>query len=194
MRKAKIERNTNETQISLELNLDGTGVSSIQTGIGFFDHMLTLWSKHSGIDLTLTANGDLEVDQHHTVEDVGIVLGQALNEALGERRGIGRYGAMTLPMDEVLATVAVDLGGRPYCVLNTDFPSPKIGEFDAELVADFFEAIAGAARSNIHVLVHYGRNGHHQAEAIFKAFARATRQAVARVGNDDIPSTKGTLS
>lgn len=193
-RKARVERKTAETQIELELNLDGAGQSRIATGVGFLDHMLTLLAKHGALDLTVKATGDLEVDQHHTVEDVGIAFGQALREALGDKAGIARYGHFTLPMEETLATSALDLGGRAYLVFQAEFPTPKIGEFDSELVEDFWQAVSANALCNLHVLVHYGRNSHHIAEAIFKATARALRMAVSPDPRmTGVPSTKGTL-
>ena len=191
---ARIERKTAETEIVLELNLDGGGRAEVATGVGFLDHMLTLFAKHAVVDLGVRAAGDLKVDSHHTVEDVGICLGLAVREALGERRGIRRFGHMTLPMEETLATCAVDLGGRPFFVFHAEFPSPKIGEFDSELVADFWQAFAVNALCNLHVSVPYGRNSHHIAEAIFKAAARGLRMAVEtdpRV--QGVPSTKGVL-
>jgi imidazoleglycerol-phosphate dehydratase len=193
-RSAKIDRKTGETDIQLELVLDGSGESDVSTGVGFFDHMLVLLAKHAAFDLKVRAVGDLHVDQHHTVEDVGICLGMAVREALGDKAGIRRYGHFTLPMDEVLATTAVDLGGRPYFVFNVDLPTPKIGDFDSELVEDFWQAFAVNAAANLHIMAHYGRNSHHLAEGAFKATARALRMAVQA---DDrisgIPSTKGTL-
>lgn len=193
-RTAKIERKTAETDIKLELNLDGGGTSHIATGIGFFDHMLTLLAKHAAIDLSIDAVGDLNVDQHHTVEDVGICLGQAVREALGDKRGIRRYGHFTLPMDETLATVALDLCGRAFFVFNAEFATQKIGEFDAELVSDFWQAFSTNAQCNLHVVLHYGRNSHHVAEAIFKATARALRMAVESDPRlTGVPSTKGAL-
>jgi len=193
-RTSKIERKTSETDIKLELNLDGGGASQIATGVGFLDHMLTLLAKHAAIDLAIDAAGDLNVDQHHTVEDVGICLGQAVREAMGEKRGIRRYGHFTLPMDETLATVALDLSGRPFFVFQAEFGAPKIGDFDAELVADFWHAFSVNAQCNLHVVVHYGRNSHHIAEAIFKAAARALRMAVeADPRLSGVPSTKGAL-
>jgi imidazoleglycerol-phosphate dehydratase len=193
-RTAHIQRNTAETQIELSLDLDGEGRSEIRTGVGFFDHMLTLLAKHAAIDLSIRATGDLEVDAHHTVEDVGICLGRAVREAAGDKAGIRRYGHFALPMDETLATVAIDLGGRPYFVFQAAFPSAKIGEFDSELVAEFWQAFSSNALCNLHVLIHYGRNGHHIAEAIFKATARALRMALSADPKlRDIPSTKGTL-
>jgi len=193
-RSAKIKRETAETRIELELNLDGGGKSEIDTGVGFFDHMLTLLAKHAAMDLKVKATGDLQVDQHHTVEDVGICLGQVLREALGDKAGIRRYGHFTLPMEETLVTVAADLGGRAFFVFGADFPTPKIGEFDSELIADFWQAFSANALCNLHVVVHYGRNSHHIAEGIFKAAARAIRMAAEpdpRI--TDVPSTKGTL-
>ena len=194
-RTVKIERTTRETQIRLELNLDGSGQGSWKTGVGFFDHMLELFTRHGAFDLTVEAKGDLQVDQHHTVEDVGICLGQAVKQALGDKQGIRRYGHFTLPMEETLATTAIDLSGRYYLVFNAEFSSPKIGEFDSELVEDFWQAFAANALCNLHVLVHYGRNSHHVSEAIFKSAARALRMAVEtdpRVTG--VPSTKGTLT
>jgi imidazoleglycerol-phosphate dehydratase len=193
-RTATIRRETAETKIELELILEGVGDARVATGIGFFDHMLALLAKHGAFDLAVKAEGDLFVDQHHTVEDVGICLGQAFREALGDKAGIRRYGHFALPMEETLCTVAVDLGGRPYFVFQADFPSPKIGEFDSELVADFWHAFTVNALSNLHIQVPYGRNSHHIAEAIFKSTARALRNA----SEPDprlrgVPSTKGTL-
>ncbi|HUT11249.1 MAG TPA: imidazoleglycerol-phosphate dehydratase HisB [Thermoguttaceae bacterium] len=193
-RTARIQRKTAETQIELELSLDGSGRAEIATGVGFFDHMLTLLARHAAIDLTIRATGDLEVDQHHTVEDVGICLGQAVKDALGDKSGIRRFGHATVPMEETLVTSAVDLGGRPFFVFDVRFPTPKIGQFDSELVADFWQAFAANALCNLHVIVHHGRNSHHIAEGVFKATARALRTAAEsdpRVS--DVPSTKGTL-
>jgi len=193
-RTAKIQRKTAETQIELQLTVDGSGRAEIVTGVGFFDHMLTLLSRHAAVDLEVKAAGDLEVDQHHTVEDVGICLGNALKEALGDKSGIRRYGHFTLPMEETLVSSAIDLGGRAFFVFDANFPTPKIGEFDSELVADFWQAFSANALCNLHVTVHHGRNSHHLAEGIFKAIARALRMAVEidpRVTG--IPSTKGTL-
>jgi len=193
-RTARIERKTAETQIQLELTLDGAGQSKVASGVGFLDHMLTLLAKHAAMDLTVEAAGDLEVDQHHTVEDVGICLGQALREALSTKAGVRRYGHFTLPMEETLVTSAIDLGGRAFFVFEADFPTPKIGEFDSELVADFWQAVAANALANLHVIVHHGRNSHHISEAIFKATARALRMAVEPDPRmSDVPSTKGTL-
>ena len=194
-RTASIHRKTAETEVRLSLELDGTGQSQIDTGVGFLDHMLRLLAKHGALDLEVAATGDLEVDQHHTVEDVGICLGQALRQALGDKAGIRRYGHFTLPMEEALATVAVDLSGRYAFAYSADFPSEKIGEFDTELVEDFWQAAAANGLCNLHVLVHYGRNSHHISEAIFKATARALRMAVEQDDRmPDVPSTKGTLT
>lgn len=194
-RTATINRQTAETQIRLELNLDGSGASTIATGVGFFDHMLTLLARHASIDLSVQAKGDLQVDQHHTVEDVGICFGQALKQALGDKTGIRRYGHFTLPMEETLATTAIDLSGRYWLVFKAEFPTAKIGDFDSELVEDFWQAAAANALCNLHVLVHYGRNSHHISEAIFKATARALRMAVEHdPRTTGVPSTKGTLS
>jgi imidazoleglycerol-phosphate dehydratase len=194
-RTANIDRKTNETHVRLALELDGSGQAEVATGVGFLDHMLALVGKHAVVDLTVKAEGDLHVDQHHTVEDVGICLGQALKQSLGDKAGIRRYGHFTLPMEETLATVAIDLGGRYALVFRADFPSAKIGEFDTELVEDFWQAVAANALCNLHVLVHYGRNSHHISEAIFKAAARALRMAVeVDLRTPSVPSTKGTLS
>ncbi len=193
-RTAQIHRKTAETDIELELLIDGSGEARVATGVGFLDHMLTLLAKHAAMDLVIAATGDLDVDQHHTVEDVGICLGQALREALGEKTGIRRYGHFTLPMEETLCTVALDLGGRAYFVFQAEFPTGKIGDFDAELVADFWHAFAANALCNLHISVPYGRNSHHIAEAIFKATARALRLAVESDPRlPGVPSTKGTL-
>lgn len=194
-RTATIHRKTRETDITLSVNLDGAGDGTFKTGVGFFDHMLELLARHSMIDLQVQAAGDLQVDPHHTVEDVGIVLGQALEKALGDKRGIRRYGSALVPMDESLAQVAIDLSGRVAFVFRASFASPLIGAFPSELVEEFFKAFAGAARLNLHISVPYGGNSHHVAEAIFKATARALRQAVEhdpRAGGA-IPSTKGAL-
>jgi imidazoleglycerol-phosphate dehydratase len=194
-RTAHIQRQTAETDVDLELSLDGAGLADVQTGVGFLDHMLALLAKHAAFDLRIRAQGDLHVDQHHTVEDVGICLGQALKQALGDKAGIRRYGHFTLPMDETLVTVAVDLGGRFALAYNAPLPSPTIGAFDGQLLEEFWNAVAGNALCNLHILLHYGRNSHHIAEAVFKATARALRVAVE---HDDrmpgVPSTKGTLS
>jgi len=194
-RTATVARKTAETDIRLDIDLDGTGRAEIRTGLGFFDHMLTLLAGHSLFDLTVECRGDLQVDGHHTVEDVGRAMGTALKECLGERRGIRRYGHAIIPMDESLATVAVDLGGRSACVFAVDFPVPTIGTFDAQLVEVFWESVAATAGANFHALLHHGRNGHHIAEAVFKAAARALRMAVETDPRQSgIPSTKGTLT
>jgi len=194
-RTASIDRTTSETQITLTLALDGTGRADVGTGLGFFDHMLTLLAGHSLFDLTVRCAGDLHVDGHHTVEDVGRVLGLALKDCLGDRRGIRRYGHAIIPMDEALATVAVDLGGRAACVFAVDFPVPTIGTFDSQLVEVFWESVAATAGMNFHAVLHHGRNGHHIAEAVFKAAARALRAAVEQDPRQPgIPSTKGTLA
>jgi imidazoleglycerol-phosphate dehydratase len=193
-RTAQIHRQTAETQIDLELNLDGSGMADVATGVGFFDHMLTLLAKHAAVDLKVRANGDLHVDQHHTVEDTGICLGQALRQALGNKAGIRRYGHFTLPMEETLVTTAIDLSGRYYLVFQAPIPAAKIGDFDSELVEDFWQAVAANALANLHVVLHHGRNSHHISEAIFKATARALRMAVELdPRSPGVPSTKGTL-
>jgi imidazoleglycerol-phosphate dehydratase len=194
MRTATVKRETKETQISLKINLDGTGVSKLATGIGFFDHMLTLLSAHSKIDLDLDVHGDLEVDGHHTVEDVGIALGQAFVKALGDKSGISRYGFFILPMDETLAQTAVDFSGRPCFVYNATYPVERVGSFDLELVREFWQGFANAAACNLHINVPYGQNGHHIAEGIFKSAARAIRMAVEfDPRQKGTPSTKGKL-
>ncbi len=192
---AKIRRKTKETQIALRLNLDGRGKAEISTGIPFFDHMLDLVSRHGGFDLRLMAKGDLDVDQHHTVEDVGIALGEAVNAALGHKKGIVRAGYFLMPMDETLAAAAVDFGGRAFCVVKARFSAKRVGDFQTELVEDFFQGFAQAARANVHLRVLYGRSSHHQVEAVFKAFARALRFAVSRDRRlrDVLPSTKELL-
>ncbi|RIK75905.1 MAG: imidazoleglycerol-phosphate dehydratase HisB [Planctomycetota bacterium] len=193
-RTALIQRKTAETDIELELNLDGSGQAQVKTGVGFLDHMLELLAKHAAMDLRVSARGDLHVDQHHTVEDTGICLGQALRQALGDKAGIRRYGHFTLPMEETLVTVAVDLSGRYALVFNAPLPAPKIGAFDSELLEDFWQALAANCLCNLHVMLHYGRNSHHIAEAVFKAAARALRMAVEsdpRMAG--VPSTKGSL-
>ena len=193
-RTAQIRRETGETKITLGLNLDGAGLAQLSTGIGFFDHMLNLLARHSLIDLDIEAKGDLHVDAHHTVEDVGICFGKALTQALGDKAGIRRYGAMTVPMDETLVTTALDLSGRAVCVWNVEIPPELLGTFNTPLAEEFWRAVAGSGLMNLHVLCHYGRNSHHIIEAVFKATARALRQAVELdprgVG---VPSTKGVL-
>lgn len=194
-RTAQIRRNTKETQIELRLNLDGRGKTKVSTGIPFFDHMLDLVTRHSGFDLRLKATGDIDVDQHHTVEDVGIALGEAVNAALGNKRGILRAGYFLMPMDETLAAAAIDLGGRSFCVIKAKFSAARVGDFQTELVEDFFQGFAQAARANVHLRVLYGRSTHHQVEALFKAFARALRFAVSRDKRlrNVLPSTKELL-
>jgi imidazoleglycerol-phosphate dehydratase len=194
MRTAALERKTQETEIKLKLDLDGAGDFQIQTGVGFFDHMLTHIAKHGLLDLSITAKGDLEVDAHHTVEDVGIVFGQAIKEALGNKAGIARYGEAVIPMDEALALVALDLSGRPYLRFKADLGKGQLGGFDVELIAEFFQAVAVNAGMNLHIRLLDGANLHHCTEAIFKAFGRALAVAVKfdeRIKG--IPSTKGVL-
>jgi imidazoleglycerol-phosphate dehydratase len=194
-RTATVSRKTAETDICLVLDLDGTGKADVQTGIGFFDHMLTLLAGHALVDLTVRCTGDLQVDGHHSVEDVGRALGTAVKDCLGDRRGIRRYGHAIIPMDEALATVAVDLGGRQAVVFDVAFPVPTIGTFDAQLVEVFWESFAATAGANFHAILHHGRNGHHIAEAVFKAAARALRMAVETDPRQPgVPSTKGTLT
>jgi imidazoleglycerol-phosphate dehydratase len=194
-RTASIHRKTTETDVRLHINLDGRGNSRIATGIRFFDHMLELVSRHGAFDLDITARGDLDVDQHHTVEDVGIALGEAVRKALDSKRGIFRAGYFLMPMDETLAAAAVDLGGRPYCVVRVKISAKRVGDFQTELLEDFFQGFAQAARANVHLRALYGRSSHHQVEAIFKAFARALRFAVSRDKRlrRVLPSTKGLL-
>ena len=192
-RKAHFERKTGETQIKLGLNLDGGGKVACSTGIGFFDHMIDLLGRHAGFDIELEAKGDLRVDAHHTVEDVGICLGRVFKDAFGEKRGINRYGHIILPMDEALVMVAVDLSGRGFLSLDGEFPSPKLGDMDTELVEEFLRALALNAEMTLHVRILAGKNTHHMVEAVFKGVARTLRMAVARVGGEEIPSTKGVL-
>jgi imidazoleglycerol-phosphate dehydratase len=189
------DRRTTETQIKGRLTIDGEGRYKVSTGIRFFDHMLELFTRHGGFDLTLKAKGDLDVDQHHTVEDVGITLGEALLKALGDRKGINRAGYFVMPMDETLAVAAIDLSGRPHAVVNVKVKAPRVGDLQTELVHDFFEGFASGARANVHVNVLYGRSSHHHIEAVFKAFARALRVACARDARlaKMLPSTKGLL-
>ena len=195
MRQATISRKTNETEITATVNLDGTGACRIETGIGFFDHMLEQLGRHGLIDVTITAKGDLHIDDHHTVEDIGITLGQAIRQALGERRGIVRYGHAYLPMDETLSRASIDVSGRPFLVFRTDFHTPKIGTFDTQLVREFFQAFAMHAGITLHIETLYGVNDHHIAESCFKAVARALRTAIAidPRQSDAVPSTKGVL-
>ncbi len=194
-RSAQVSRKTKETDISVSLHVDGTGKSDISTGVGFFDHMLDQLARHSLIDMTVEARGDLHIDDHHTVEDTGIALGQALSKALGERRGIMRYGSIDLAMDETLTRAAIDVSGRPFLVWNVAFTAPKIGTFDTGLVREFFQAFAQHAGITLHVTNHYGANSHHIAETCFKAVARALRAATERDPRqpDAVPSTKGSL-
>jgi imidazoleglycerol-phosphate dehydratase len=194
-RTAIIHRKTNETDIHLKLHLDGRGKARIATGIRFFDHMLDLVARHGAFDLDVDARGDLDVDQHHTVEDVGISFGEAVQKALGSKRGILRAGYFLMPMDETLAAAAVDLGGRPYCVVKAKIAARHVGDFQVELMEDFFQAFAQSAKANVHLRSLYGRSSHHQVEAIFKAFARALRFAVSRDKRlrQILPSTKGLL-
>ncbi len=194
MRTAEVKRKTNETDIYSSLNIDGSGKADIDTGIGFFDHMLCLFAKHSLMDMTVKCKGDTYVDCHHTVEDVGISLGQAVNKALGDKAGITRYGTFFVPMDEALAMVSLDISGRSYLCFDADFSLSKLGDFDTEMVEDFFQAFAAACGATVHIKVMYGRNTHHMIEAIFKAFARALDQStIADPRVKGIPSTKGVL-
>ena len=195
MRKAEITRMTHETEVSVSVTLDGTGQHRMATGIGFFDHMLDQLSRHALIDIALTAKGDLHIDDHHTVEDCGIALGQALARALGDKRGIRRYGECSLPMDDAQLRCALDLSGRPYLLWNVPFPTPKIGSFDTDLVREFFQALATHGGITLHLDLIHGLNSHHIAEAAFKAVARSLRQAVEADPRaaGSIPSTKGTL-
>jgi imidazoleglycerol-phosphate dehydratase len=195
MRRGLIERRTTETQIVLAINLDGGGRYQVRTGIRFFDHMLELVARHGAFDLRLEAKGDLDVDQHHTVEDVGIAFGEAVSKALGDRRGINRAGYFVMPMDETLAVAAIDLSGRPHAVVELRTRVRRVGDLQTELVHDFFEGFAMGARANVHVKVMYGRSSHHQVEAVFKAWARALRVAVAKDRRmaKMLPSTKGLL-
>jgi imidazoleglycerol-phosphate dehydratase len=193
-RTAEVERSTKETQIRLRLGLDGSGGATLATGVGFLDHMLELTARHGRLDLELEASGDLETGAHHTTEDVGIVLGQALDRALGDRSGISRYGDATVPMDESLASCAIDISGRPLCVFEAELPAITIGGFDTELTEEFFRAVANNAKLTLHLRVLAGSNAHHIVEACFKAFARALRQAVAVDASErGVPSTKGLL-
>lgn len=194
MRDATVTRTTSETAISVSISLDGTGSAKISTGVGFFDHMLDQLAKHSLIDITITAKGDLHIDDHHTVEDVGIALGQALSKALGDKKGIRRYGHFALAMDDAQIACALDLSARPYLICTLDFPTPKIGSFDSELVREFFQALATHGGITLHIDKKHGFNSHHIAEAAFKAVAKSLRMAVEKdPRNDALPSTKGTL-
>ncbi|CAN5564067.1 imidazoleglycerol-phosphate dehydratase HisB [soil metagenome] len=195
MRQAAIERNTKETQIKLEFNLDGRGQANVNTGIGFLDHMLTLLAGHGLFDITVEAKGDLQIDEHHTGEDIMICLGKAIDQALGDRRGIVRTAHSYVPMDEALALVALDLGGRPYCVFDAEFVTPKLGQLGTDLIFHLFESLAIHARMNLHAKIFYGRNDHHKVEGLFKALARAL-DAATQIDprRQDVPSTKGTLT
>jgi imidazoleglycerol-phosphate dehydratase len=195
MRKAKLQRTTKETDIELSLNLDGRGKSKIATGIRFFDHMLEQIARHGGLDMKLLARGDLDVDQHHTVEDVGIAMGEAVKKALGSKRGILRAGYFLMPMDDCLAAAALDFSGRAYCVCDFKISAQRVGDFQTELMEDFFRAFAHAAAANVHLKLMYGRSSHHQVESIFKAFAKALRFAITRDKQlrRVLPSTKGLL-
>jgi imidazoleglycerol-phosphate dehydratase len=192
MRSVSKSRETKETSISISLNLDGTGKSNIETGIGFFDHMLTLFAFHSGFDLDVQANGDLNVDDHHTIEDIGILLGNCLREALGDRKGINRYGNFMMPMDETLCNVTLDISGRPYLVYHCELTREKIGDYSCEMTEEFLRALAVQAGLTLHVNVLYGTNNHHMVEAIFKALGRALKEAV-KITGTEIPSSKGVL-
>jgi len=193
-RKAEISRKTNETDVELKLDMDGRGRSSIDTGIGFFNHMLELFAKHGLFDFWVKASGDLDVDYHHTVEDVGIVLGQAIRKALGSMSSVKRYGSAFVPMDEALALVAVDIGGRPFMVFDAGMNNEKVGEIDTELFEEFFRAVAVNAAMNIHIKVFYGNNNHHRIEAVFKAFGRALREAAVIDSKiEGVMSTKGII-
>lgn len=193
-RTASIARSTRETQIELTIELDGTGQSDIETGVGFFNHMLELFAKHGQFDLAVQATGDTDVDDHHTVEDTGICLGQAIREAIGDKAGITRYGSMTLPMEETLVTSALDLSGRFWFVDAYEFPTEKIGTFDSQLVEVFWQAVAANALMNLHLVLHHGRNSHHIAEGFFKATARALRMAITiDPRQQGVPSSKGVL-
>jgi len=195
VRRGVIDRHTTETQIRARLVLEGRGRYQVSTGVRFFDHMLELFARHGAFDLTLQAEGDLDVDQHHTVEDVGLVLGEAVSQALGNRKGINRAGYFVMPMDETLAVAAIDLGGRVHSAVDLKLRVRRVGDLQAELIADFFDGFAQAVRGNVHVKVLYGRSSHHHVEAVFKAFARALRVAVARDPRMArmLPSTKGLL-
>ncbi len=194
MRKATVKRETKETKISMSLNLDGSGKGSVETGIGFFNHMLELLKKHALIDLTVKATGDLDVDYHHTVEDVGLVFGQALNEALGDRKGIVRYGFASIPMDEALCETSIDLGGRPFVVMVSGKKHMMVRDFEVKLIEEFFRAVSVEGRLNVHLREIYGDEAHHVCEGMFKSFARALRQAVAKDPREKgVPSSKGKI-
>ena len=194
MRNKQITRATAETSINLDFSIDGSGKTDIQTGVGFFDHMLTLFTKHGLFDLSVQCDGDIEVDQHHTVEDIGIVLGQAFYESIGTKEGIDRYATVSIPMDEALSTVSIDISGRPFFVYNVEGLRDKVGEFDTELVEEFFQAFVSHAKVTLHINLQYGKNSHHIIESIFKAFGRSLR-AASKINPEvkGIPSTKGML-
>jgi imidazoleglycerol-phosphate dehydratase len=192
MREASVHRRTNETDVKVNLNLDLHEESRVNTGIGFFNHMLELFAFRAGVALSVDCAGDLEIDGHHSVEDIGIALGQAIAQALGDKHGIARYGSAAIPMDECLASCALDFSGRPYLVFNAEFPVEKIGDYEAELTEEFFRAVAVNGGITLHINLHYGRNAHHMVEAIFKAFGCAFKQAAAQTGVG-VPSTKGVL-
>lgn len=192
MRKSSIERNTNETKIKLAIDLDGQGRYDIDTGIGFFDHMMTLFACHSGFDFCVDCKGDTRVDGHHSVEDIGIVLGKAIAEALGDKKGIKRYASVSIPMDESLANVTIDISGRPFLVFNAKDMQGKVGDFDIELVEEFFRAVSNYGGLTLHINLLYGSNNHHKIEAIFKAFARALKEA-SLIVSDKLPSSKGVI-
>ncbi|MHC4457039.1 MAG: imidazoleglycerol-phosphate dehydratase HisB [Planctomycetota bacterium] len=189
---AKIQRKTKETDISCELNLDGVGKYEIDTGVGFLDHMLTHLSKHSKIDMVIKAKGDLQTDAHHTAEDIGICLGESLAKAVGDKKGIARYGHSSVPMEEAMANISVDLSGRPSCIYNVEYRTDKIGDFDVECLQEMLRSFSNTAKFNLHINVPYGTNSHHIAESIFKGLGQALGEAVSIVGTD-VPSTKGTL-
>ena len=191
-RTAKTERKTKETDITLEINLDGAGKYEIDTGVGFLDHMLAHLSKHGKIDLTIKAKGDLQVDAHHTIEDIAICLGSALSEALGDKKGIARFGNSSVPMEDALANVSIDLSGRPCCIYNVEYQTDKIGDFDVECIEELLRSFANNGKFNLHVNMPYGSNSHHIAEAVFKALGQALAAAVRIIGSD-VPSTKGKL-
>lgn len=194
MRNTTIKRETTETAIALDFSIDGTGNANVETGIGFFDHMLTLMTRHGLFDLDLVCKGDLQVDQHHSVEDIGIVLGQAVHEALGSKEGITRYGTITTPMDEALSTISLDISGRSFLVYHVEGLKDKVGDFDTELVEDFFQAFTSHAKVTLHINVAYGKNSHHIIESIFKGFGRALDQATGKNPRiQGVPSTKGSL-
>ena len=194
MRKATVKRETKETKITVSLNLDGSGKGTVETGIGFFNHMLELLKKHALIDLTVKATGDLDVDYHHTVEDVGLVFGQALNEALGDRKGIVRYGFASIPMDEALCETSIDLGGRPFVVMVSGTKHMMVRDFEVKLIEEFFRAVSVEGRLNVHLREIYGDEAHHVCEGMFKSFARALRQAVAKDPREKgVPSSKGKI-